>query len=219
MADKFSSPPDEGDQVPADDESPDLADQVPADEEPTPEAPVEPDFDELTSGAEADESSAASDEPLEETPVAPVEDEAPSAPEQPATPAVAAKSARPKKKAKAEQEAEEPAPSEPEPEAEAESADQADHPARPVHRELTQAPVKKNRPTNKQSASAKAEPKRTTPALFARQSVGELRKVVWPSGDTTGQYFVIVLVFVVIIMGIVFGLDQFFGWIMIKWLG
>ena len=37
--------------------------------------------------------------------------------------------------------------------------------------------------------------------------MGELKKVVWPTGEQTGQYFVVVLVFVLFIMAVVAGLD------------
>ena len=33
--------------------------------------------------------------------------------------------------------------------------------------------------------------------------MGELKKVVWPTGEQTGQYFVVVLVFVLFIMAVV----------------
>jgi len=99
-----------------------------------------------------------------------------------------------------------------------EEANEASSP-RPVRRQLTQAPVKKGRPTKPQAEATKPAPKRTTPATFTKQSVGELKKVVWPSGDVTGQYFLVVLVFVLVLMTFVVGLDTFFGWGLTKWLG
>lgn len=63
------------------------------------------------------------------------------------------------------------------------------------------------------------EHRRSTPAEFVRESVGELKKVVWPTGSQLQQYFVVVLVFVLIMIGIVFLLDLAFGWLMLKALG
>ncbi|MGI3782712.1 MAG: preprotein translocase subunit SecE, partial [Janthinobacterium lividum] len=71
------------------------------------------------------------------------------------------------------------------------------------------APVPKGTPTAKRDV----EPveKRTTPVAFAQQSVGELRKVVYPTGQQLGNYFVVVLVFVLFIIAIVTLLDLGLG--------
>ena len=53
--------------------------------------------------------------------------------------------------------------------------------------------------------------KRTGPATFYRQVVAELRKVVWPTQEQLITYFIVVLVFVVVVMGIVSLLDLGFG--------
>ena len=80
-------------------------------------------------------------------------------------------------------------------------------------RKLTKAPVKKAQASRKRAATtAPTTTGRTTPWAFVRQAIGELRKVVWPSGDTVGQYFIVVLVFVLFVMFVVFGLDTLFGW-------
>ena len=79
--------------------------------------------------------------------------------------------------------------------------------------------LRKARPTPKREDAHAPARKRTTPVQFVRQSVGELRKVVWPSGATTRQYFFVVLVFVLFIMLIVAGLDALFGWLLLLWLG
>ncbi len=63
------------------------------------------------------------------------------------------------------------------------------------------------------------ERRRTTPAQFVRESVAELQKVVWPTGNQLQQYFVVVLVFVLIVIGIVAALDLGFGTLMLKLLG
>jgi preprotein translocase subunit SecE len=52
---------------------------------------------------------------------------------------------------------------------------------------------------------------RTSPALFYRQVVAELRKVVWPTQQQLSTYFVVVLVFVLILMAITALLDLGFG--------
>ncbi|GAA2179397.1 hypothetical protein GCM10009785_05910 [Brooklawnia cerclae] len=89
---------------------------------------------------------------------------------------------------------------------------------KPVRRNQTVAPVRKTKPTPKRD-DAPAKRKRTTPVAFTKQSVGELKKVVWPSASTVRQYFLVVLVFVLFIMGIVAGLDALFGWLLLKALG
>jgi preprotein translocase subunit SecE len=48
---------------------------------------------------------------------------------------------------------------------------------------------------------------RTTPALFVRQVVGELRKVIWPTRTELVRYTVVSLVFVLVMVALVFGLD------------
>ncbi|WP_242686366.1 preprotein translocase subunit SecE [Aeromicrobium sp. IC_218] len=52
---------------------------------------------------------------------------------------------------------------------------------------------------------------RTSPITFYRQVVAELRKVVWPTRPQVVQYFFVVLVFVLVMMAIVSGLDYGFG--------
>lgn len=91
---------------------------------------------------------------------------------------------------------------------------------RPVKRNLTVAPTKKTSPTPKQrDAKDKVVKQRTTPVMFARQSVGELKKVKWPTSDQLWQYFLVVLVFVLLIMTVVSLLDLLFGTLLLKWLG
>lgn len=79
-------------------------------------------------------------------------------------------------------------------------------------RELTKAPVRKQK-------AAEQGSHRTGPVTFTKQSVAELRKVKWPTGDELGQYFLVVLVFVLLIIAYVSGLDVLFGWIIIKLFG
>jgi preprotein translocase subunit SecE len=69
--------------------------------------------------------------------------------------------------------------------------------------------------TPKGAATAKRDrpekPERTTPVKFVRQSVGELRKVVYPTGQQLINYFIVVLVFVLFVIAYVSLLDLGFG--------
>jgi preprotein translocase subunit SecE len=49
------------------------------------------------------------------------------------------------------------------------------------------------------------------PARFVRESVSELRKVLWPSRNELVTYSIVVIVFVVIMVAIVAGLDVGFA--------
>jgi len=51
---------------------------------------------------------------------------------------------------------------------------------------------------------------RTTPALFFRQMVGELRKVIWPTRKELITYTVVCIVFVLFMVIIVTSLDYGF---------
>jgi preprotein translocase subunit SecE len=53
--------------------------------------------------------------------------------------------------------------------------------------------------------------KRTSPAVFYRQVVAELRKVVWPTQEQLVTYFMVVMVFVLFMMALVSVLDLGFG--------
>jgi preprotein translocase subunit SecE len=48
---------------------------------------------------------------------------------------------------------------------------------------------------------------RTSPQLFFRQVVAELRKVIWPTRDQLVTYFMVVLVFVLFMIALVSVLD------------
>lgn len=50
-------------------------------------------------------------------------------------------------------------------------------------------------------------------ALFFRQVIGELRKVVTPTRKELVKFTLVVLVFVVIVMALVYGLDTLFGFV------
>ena len=51
---------------------------------------------------------------------------------------------------------------------------------------------------------------RTSPALFTRQVVSELRKVIWPTRKELVTYTTVALVFILIMVGIVTSLDYGF---------
>jgi preprotein translocase subunit SecE len=57
-----------------------------------------------------------------------------------------------------------------------------------------------------------AKQTRTGPVTLVRESVGELRKVVYPTGSQLLTYFVVVLVFVLFIIAYVTVLDLGMGW-------
>jgi preprotein translocase subunit SecE len=55
-----------------------------------------------------------------------------------------------------------------------------------------------------------AKPERTTPALFVRQVVAELRKVIWPTRHELVTYTTVALVFILVMVAIVTSLDYGF---------
>lgn len=62
--------------------------------------------------------------------------------------------------------------------------------------------------TRTESATPRPSGKRGfAPARFARESVSELRKVLWPSRNELVTYSIVVIVFLVIMVAIVAGLD------------
>ncbi len=52
--------------------------------------------------------------------------------------------------------------------------------------------------------------------LWWRQIVAELRKVIWPTRKELITYTIVTLVFSVIVMMIVFGVDYFANWSVLK---
>jgi preprotein translocase subunit SecE len=93
--------------------------------------------------------------------------------------------------------------------------------SRPVRKSLPEeAPAgKKDHATPKQRAQTAHVRKRATPVQFVRESAGELRKVVWPTATQLRQYFVVVLVFVLLMIAYVSALDLLFGWGLLKIFG
>jgi preprotein translocase subunit SecE len=81
-------------------------------------------------------------------------------------------------------------------------------------RDRRPAPKAKVAPTAARDRPAK--PTRTGPVTFVRESVGELRKVVYPTGQQLLNYFVVVLVFVLFVIAYVSLLDLGLGWAIFK---
>lgn len=77
----------------------------------------------------------------------------------------------------------------------------------------TAASSSEGRPANKSSKQAKPAKKGffARIALFVRQVIGEMRKVVAPTRKELINYTLVVLVFVAIMMAIVTGFDLAFG--------
>ena len=51
--------------------------------------------------------------------------------------------------------------------------------------------------------------------LFFQQVIAELKKVVTPTRKELLNYTAVVLVFVIVIMALIWGLDQIIGWIVV----
>ena len=85
----------------------------------------------------------------------------------------------------------------------------------------TTAPTRKatKTPSRKEATAATGARSFPNPVRFVRESVAELRKVVWPTGAQVRQYFVVVLVFVLFIIVFVGLLDFGLGWALLKLLG
>ncbi len=103
-------------------------------------------------------------------------------------------------------------------------ADGADVPVttRPARKTAsTTAPTRKatKTPSRKEATATTGARSFPNPVRFVRESVAELRKVVWPTGAQVRQYFVVVLVFVLFIIVFVGLLDFGLGWALLKLLG
>jgi preprotein translocase subunit SecE len=57
------------------------------------------------------------------------------------------------------------------------------------------------------------------PTRFVRESVSELRKVLWPSRNELVTYSIVVIIFVVIMVAIVAGLDFAFAKLVLQVFG
>jgi preprotein translocase subunit SecE len=69
------------------------------------------------------------------------------------------------------------------------------------------------------SRGAQGRGGRTTPGLFFRQVVAELRKVIYPTQQQLVTYFSVVLVFVLVLMALVSAMDYGFNKAMFKIFG
>jgi preprotein translocase subunit SecE len=72
-------------------------------------------------------------------------------------------------------------------------------------------PAKSGRPAKK--------PDRTTPVLFVRQVIAELRKVIWPTRKELVTYTTVAIVFILVMTGLVTGLDTGFSYLITKIFG
>jgi preprotein translocase subunit SecE len=75
---------------------------------------------------------------------------------------------------------------------------------------LAASRAKKHKATPKQKQPTQKEA-RTGPIKFLKESVAELQKVVYPTGQQLINYFIVVLIFVLFIIAIVSLLDLAFG--------
>ena len=57
------------------------------------------------------------------------------------------------------------------------------------------------------------------PTRFARESVSELRKVLWPSRNELVTYSIVVIIFIAVLVAIVAGLDVGFAKLVLKIFG
>ncbi|MDQ2815045.1 MAG: preprotein translocase subunit SecE [Actinomycetota bacterium] len=65
-------------------------------------------------------------------------------------------------------------------------------------------------PEKRSGSGGAAKRDRTTPALFFRQMVGELRKVIWPTRKELITYTVVCMTFVLFMVVVVTSLDYGF---------
>jgi len=72
---------------------------------------------------------------------------------------------------------------------------------------------------SRDAAQASNSRRTTSPRVFVRQVVAELRKVVWPTREQLGTYFTVVLVFVVFMIAIVSLIDFGVGWAFVRAFG
>ena len=63
----------------------------------------------------------------------------------------------------------------------------------------------------RQQKSAPQQQERTSPGQFVREVRSELRKVAWPSRAETINYSIVVLFTIVLLGGIIYGLDWVFS--------
>jgi preprotein translocase subunit SecE len=64
--------------------------------------------------------------------------------------------------------------------------------------------------TGKRDKPGPAKKDRTTPALFLRQVMSELRKVIWPTRRELRTYTIVAMMFILVMVVIVTSLDYAF---------
>ena len=62
-------------------------------------------------------------------------------------------------------------------------------------------------PASRKPAGSPAKPERTTPAVFVREVRAELRKVIWPTRKELITYTTVAVIFILVLVGIVTGID------------
>lgn len=87
---------------------------------------------------------------------------------------------------------------------------------RPRRKGAEDEPVGKGHATRRRRDAEAGEGHRTGPVQFVGESVGELRKVVWPTRDQLQTYFWAVLVFVLFVIAYVGLLDLGLGTALLK---
>ncbi|MFP5416979.1 MAG: preprotein translocase subunit SecE [Actinomycetes bacterium] len=103
--------------------------------------------------------------------------------------------------------------------AEAETLAQKARNSRPVRRSAAVEVPKKGAATPRAHGARTLADRPTGPITFARESVEELKKVVWPTWPTVQQLFAAVLVFVLVVIAYVGLLDLGFGWVLLRLFG
>jgi preprotein translocase subunit SecE len=59
----------------------------------------------------------------------------------------------------------------------------------------------------KSAGSGPAKPERTSPVVFVREIRSELRKVIWPTRKELITYTTVAVIFILVMVGIVSGID------------
>jgi preprotein translocase subunit SecE len=74
------------------------------------------------------------------------------------------------------------------------------------------APARRPEPAERRARPAPGAPKRrASPRQFLHEVNVEMRKVAWPTRETTINYSIVVLVTLAILMAVIFGLDLGFS--------
>jgi preprotein translocase subunit SecE len=68
-------------------------------------------------------------------------------------------------------------------------------------------------------AAGPAKPERTSPVVFVREIRAELRKVIWPTRKELITYTTVSVIFILIMVGIVTGVDTAFTDLVFKIFG